>query len=222
MKINAFLPMKMVNERFPNKNIIDFQGMPLFNHILKTISGIEIIDFVDVFASTDEYKEYLVVSDTRIRFVKRNKNLDSSDTSISNVIHEYCNNSDADLILMLHATSPMLEKNTILKCLDSVITGNFDSAATMIAIQEFAYFNDSPINFDPTQPLPRLQDIQPIFVEQNGLWVFKRVEFLNQRKRVFGKTYFHIVDGTEATDIDFKSDLDYLKYSTKDNSERNG
>jgi CMP-N-acetylneuraminic acid synthetase len=92
----------------------------------------------------------------------------------------------------------------------------------MIAVQEFAYFNDSPINFDPTQPLPRLQDIQPIFVEQNGLWVFKRVEFLNQRKRVFGKTYFHVIGGTEATDIDFKSDLDYLKYSTKDNSERNG
>jgi CMP-N-acetylneuraminic acid synthetase len=188
---------------------------------LKTISGIEITDFIDIFASTDEYKKYLVVSDARIRFVKRDKKLDSYDTSISQVIHEYCINSDADLILMIHATSPMLNENTILKCLENVMSGNFDSAATMIAIREFAYFNDNPINFDPTQPLPRLQDIKPILAEQGGLWVFKRVEFLNQHKRVLGKTYFHVIGGTEATDIDFKSDLDYLKYTLKDNSDRN-
>lgn len=209
--------MKFVNERFPNKNVVDFQGIPLFNHILKTLSSINIIDVVDIFASTDDYKNYLVISDSRIRFIKRDKKLDSPDTSISEVIREYCANTDADLILMIHATSPMLRKDTILKCLESVITDNFDSAATMIAIQEFAYFNDNPINFDPTKPLPRLQDIQPILVEQNGLWVFKKTAFLNIQKRIFGKTYFHIIGGTEAADIDFKSDLDYLKYTLKDN-----
>jgi CMP-N-acetylneuraminic acid synthetase len=188
---------------------------------LKTVSGIKIIDFVDIFTSTDEYKNHLVISDSRIRFIKRDEKLDSSDTSISKVIHGYCNNSDADLILMIHATSPMLDKNTISKCLESVISGSFDSAATMIAIREFAYFNNNPINFDPNQPLPRLQDIQPILVEQGGLWVFKRVEFLNQQKRVYGKTYFHIIRGAEATDIDFKSDLDYLKWTTEGNSDRN-
>jgi len=217
MKINVFLPMKMINERFPNKNIIDFQGIPLFNHVLRTVSNIELFDFIDIFASTDEYKNHLVISDSRIRFIERDEKLDSSQTSISRVIYEYCNNSDADIILMLHATSPMLEKNSILKCLENVLSGEYDSSATMIAIREFAYFNEKPINFDSDQPLPRLQDIKPIFVEQNGLWVFRKLDFLNQQKRVYGKTYFHIVSGAEATDIDFKEDLDYLKFITEGN-----
>jgi hypothetical protein len=34
--------MKMINERFPNKNVVDFQGIPLFNHILRTVSKIEL------------------------------------------------------------------------------------------------------------------------------------------------------------------------------------
>ena len=61
MKVNTFLPMKMINERFPNKNVVDFQGIPLFNHILRTVSGIELIDSIDVYASTDEYKSHLVI-----------------------------------------------------------------------------------------------------------------------------------------------------------------
>jgi CMP-N-acetylneuraminic acid synthetase len=61
MKVNAFLPMKMINERFPNKNIVDFQGIPLFNHILRTVSGIKLIERIDVYTSTDEYKSHLVI-----------------------------------------------------------------------------------------------------------------------------------------------------------------
>lgn len=221
MKINVFLPMKMLNERFPNKNIVDFQGIPLFNHIIRTVSNIKLIDFIDIFASSDKYKNHLIISDPRIRHIKRDDKLDSSQTSISSVINEYCKSSDADLILMLHATSPMLGTNTILKCLENVYSGTYDTSATMIAIREFAYFNERPINFNPSQPLPRLQDIQPIFVEQNGLWVFSRLGFLNQQKRVYGKTYFHVVSGIEATDIDFKTDLDYLKFITESNSDDN-
>ena len=216
MKVNAFLPMKMINERFPNKNVVDFQGIPLFNHILRTVSGIELIDSIDIYASTDEYKSHLVISNSNLRFIRRNKDLDSSNTSISQVIQAYCNQSDADIILMVHATSPMLEQSTILKCLESVKSGDFDSAATMIAIRGFAYFDEKPINFNSNQMLPRLQDIKPIFIEQNGLWVFKRVEFLNQLKRVHGKTYFHEVSGIEATDIDFKADFEYLKFLSGD------
>lgn len=213
--------MKMINERFPNKNVVDFQGIPLFNHVLRTVSNIKLFDFIDIFASTDEYKNHLIISDSRIRFIARDEKLDLSQTSISRVIFEYCNNSDADIILMLHATSPMLEENTILKCLENVLSGEYDSSATMIAIREFAYFNEKPINFDSEQALPRLQDIEPILVEQNGLWVFKRLDFLNQQKRVYGKTYFHVVSGVEAADIDFKEDLDYLKFITERNFDQN-
>lgn len=42
MKVNAFSPMKMINERFPNKNVVDFKDIPLFNHVLGTVSRIEL------------------------------------------------------------------------------------------------------------------------------------------------------------------------------------
>jgi CMP-N-acetylneuraminic acid synthetase len=211
-QVSAFMPMKMTNERFPNKNIVNFNEVPLYNHILKTITKIDAINSIDIFSSDDSFQKFLQVFDTRIKHLKRNASLDLPSTSISQVISSYCEIVDSDIIVLFHATSPMLSEQTILRCLLAVLSGDYDSAATVIAMRGFSYFDGRPINFNLNEPLPRLQDIKPIIVEQNGLWVFSRSEYLKSQHRIHGRPFLCEISGIEAVDIDYQSDLDYLQF----------
>ena len=51
MKIIALLPMKGNSERVPNKNLKDFNGKPLFHHVLESLQNCKLID--EVIINTD-------------------------------------------------------------------------------------------------------------------------------------------------------------------------
>jgi len=207
MKVSALIPLKTRSERLPNKNLLDLGGVPLFCRIIATLSEVNAVDDISIFASNSLFASIARSYALDVTHVERSTSLDLDDTSITDVISAYCRESNADIIVLAHATSPFITKQTISACIRPILEMKCDSSFVAIPMQKFAWFDGSPINYDLSKRLPRTQDLQPLFIEQSGIYVFSREKFLATQSRIGSNPYIHIVNESEGIDID--TEIDY-------------
>lgn len=103
---------------------------------------------------------------------------------------------------------PFVLSRTVENALDKVLDGSHDSAFSAQRIQTFAWFKGAPVNYD-LNDVPRTQDMEPIFVETSGFFIFKKEIFTEHHRRIGFKPYIQEIDGTEAIDIDEKKDYEF-------------
>ncbi len=205
MKTVALIPIKMNSSRLPHKNILPLGEMPLcwyVPHMLSTVKG---IDEVYVFCSDMEVKRYLP-KNTKV--LQRDKRLDGDHVQGAEIYKEFINMVDADIYVLAHTTSPFLRRKSVENALDKVQSGQFDSAFSAQRIQTFAWYNGKPINYALTN-VPRTQDMEPIYVETSGFYIFKKDIFTQYGRRIGFTPYIQAVSGKEAIDIDTREDYEY-------------
>ncbi|MFA5005845.1 MAG: NTP transferase domain-containing protein [Candidatus Izemoplasmatales bacterium] len=200
----AVMPIKLNNERLPGKNTMLLGGKPLLQHELDTLKAIDLVDRIDVFCSQESVKEYLPRG---VNFVQRPTFLDSPSTNFTQIFQEYLNIMDADIFVYAHATAPFITSQTMRECIQSVQSGAYDSAFCATKIQDFLWKDGQPINFDATN-MPRSQDLDVIYRETSGIYVFRREVFEKYRRRIGEKPFIKEVTFKEAIDINDR--YDYL------------
>ena len=98
MKIAAFVPIKLNNERTPGKNTKRFSdGTPLITHFLKTLVKVKEIDELYVYCSNEEIKEYLVPN---VQYLKRPEWLDTKEATPQDIIRCFMQQVDADIYMV--------------------------------------------------------------------------------------------------------------------------
>lgn len=209
--VEGFVPLKERSERLKDKNFQMLGNHPLYEHIISTLCEVPSIDNVSVFTSSVRFKNELEHSHKKLNFIDRPRYLDLDSASITDVIFEFCSVSKADVIVLAHATSPFLSSKTISFCVDAVASGEYDSAFAVIRLKKFIWFNGKPINYDLDKPIPRTQDLPELLVEQSGLYVFNREDFMNTKRRIGINPMHHVVDESEGIDIDDHFDLTLAK-----------
>jgi CMP-N-acetylneuraminic acid synthetase len=216
-RVTAVVPLKERSQRFPGKNLAILNETPLYQLILKTLTRVDAIDEIYIYSSSEVF--YLSLQDgfSKVKFMLRPEGLDGDSISINQVIRKFLENIDTDIVILAHATSPFLTAGTIVSCLEKVDSGENDSALAAIKLNKFGVFNGIPINFDRNQDLPPLQNIVPVVIEQGGLYVFRKSEFLAKNSRVGANPYFAYVDLFEGIDIDTPEDFDLAKAMTRIN-----
>ena len=117
------------------------------------------------------------------------------------------NEVDSDIYVYAHATAPFVSVESLSEGLNRVIDGGYDSAFTAVRIQDFLWKNGQPMNFDATN-LPRSQDLEPIYRETSGIYIYKKEVFTKVRRRIGETPYIIEVGYKEAIDINEKSDFD--------------
>lgn len=204
MKVAAYLPIKLKNERFPGKNTKEFSdGTPLCNLMFNTISQVKEIGDIYCFCSDESIKEYLT---GRVKFLKREKELDTSATKCQDIVSSFLSKIDADIIVLAHVTCPFLKVESIRKCVRKVISGEYDSAFTAGLVQDFLWQDGKPLNFDPAS-IARTQDLPRIYKESVGCYVFTKEIFLETGRRIGFNPYICEVDSIEEIDIDYPNDF---------------
>lgn len=204
-KVVALVPIKLNSQRLPHKNILPINGKPLCYHILNTLDQIELIDEVYVYCSDDKIKEYVPEG---VQYLKRSAELDGDLIKGFDIYDSFINEIDADIYILAHTTSPFIEKESIENALSKVIDEGYDSAFAAQKIQTFAWYNDKPINYD-LNDVPRTQDMEPIYVETSGFYMFNKEIFTRNRRRIGFNPYIQEVSELEAVDIDTKEDYDF-------------
>ncbi len=204
MKVAAFVPIKLNNERLPGKNTKAFSnGRPLISYILETLCKVESIDERYVYCSSPEIKQYLP---DQVCYLQRDPYLDLSTTSFNKVLTTFAEKVEADVYILTHATAPFLKPETFEKAIEALRSMQYDSALSVRKMQEFIWKDGRPLNYDPAA-IPRTQDLKPYYVETCGMYAYTRNLILGENRRIGHKPCLIEVSEIEACDINNPNDF---------------
>jgi len=209
MKFTALLPMKGESERVPNKNIRNFNGQPLFFHILKTLISVESIEKIIINTDSDKIKK-LAEGFDKVVIHERPDYLIGGLVPMNSIIEYDIEKSGDANFIQTHSTNPLLKAETIQSALDQFeasIESN-DSLFSVTKIQARLYWKDgNPINHKLTELL-RTQDLPSVFEENSNYFIFTANSFTQNGKTRIGKTpLMQEVSKIEAIDIDEPEDF---------------
>ena len=206
-RIVSVMPIKLNNERLPGKNTMMLGDKPLIRYELDTLLSIKEISDIYVFCSQDSIKKYLPQS---VRYLKRPEYLDLPTSNFNQIFDEFLKIIDADIYVYAHATAPFVKKESIEKCLSAVISRQYDSAFCATEIRDFLWKDGKPLNFDASN-VPRSQDLDPIYEETSGVYVFTKKSYERTHRRIGEKPYICITSKKEAVDINTVEDFELAK-----------
>ncbi len=208
MKVVAFIPVKLNNERIPGKNVNEIApGVPLISCAQKTLLGISRIDEVYVYCSDEAVKAYLL---SGVRLMERDPKYNSADADVNDMYYCFTQMVEADIYVLQHATAPFLRRDSIEKGIEAVASGDYDSALSGQLLREFVWMDDKPFNFN-LKKIPRTQDLNPMLVETTGLYIFSREAMLRCHSRTGDRPFLVEVSKLEAVDIDYPLDFEMAK-----------
>lgn len=202
-KIIAVMPLKLQNERLPGKNTKMLGDKPLLRYQLDVLSDIDMIDDIYVYCSNDIIESFLP---SKVSFMRRDPSLDLPTSNFTQIFTSFMNEVDADIYIYAHATAPFIKRETIIEEINEVLNKGYDSAFCAVKIQDFLWRNGNPLNFD-AEDLPRSQDLDIIYRETSGVYVFKKEVFTQLGRRIGSNPYIHEATFKESIDINTSADF---------------
>ncbi len=207
MKIVSFIPIKLNNQRLPGKNTMLLNGKPTCDYIFQTINKIDLIDEKYVYCSDESIKEYMPEG---LTYLKRDSYLDGFQVKGLEIIEKFVQDVDADIYVLTHVTQPFTKSTSIEKALEKVVSGEYDSAFSAVALQDYMWMNGKPLNYD-MKNIVRTQDLDPIYMETGAFFIFRKEVFTELGQRIGNNPYIYEIDQFEAVDIDTAEDFEFAK-----------
>lgn len=211
MKIVAFLPIKLNSQRVPHKNTRILGSHPMCWHLINTLLHVDSIDDVYVYCSSDEVKKYIP---EEAIFIKRDKYFDGDDVKSFELISDFISKVESDIYVFANTTSPFLKTGSVENAIQKVMIDKYDSALTVKREQTFVRYKGQPINYD-INDIPKTQDMEPVYIETSGFYIFKKEIFTIHHRRVGFKPYLQVVDMIEGIDIDTEQDFEFAEIVLK-------
>lgn len=202
-KITAVMPVKLNNERLPGKNLRLLGTRPLLQYALSNLQGTGLTDRIYVYCSNRDIVRYLPDG---ISFAARPQDLDLPSSNFTQIFEAFFRQHEADIYVYVHATAPFVTTATMCQCIQAVVSGEYDSAFCATKIQDFLWKGGKPLNFDASD-LPRSQDLEPIYRETSGIYVFTKEVFGKYHRRVGEHPFIREVSYKEAVDINTWEDF---------------
>jgi len=204
MRIVANVPMKLNNSRLPQKNIKKFRnGEPLCRYILDTLLKVDMIDEIYVYCSDERICEYLPDG---VSYLKRTEEFDKDTVTMNEILSAFHNEVRADIYVMTHTTAPFISTEKIYEGIRAVVEEGFDSSLAVTKIQDFMWKDGIPMNYD-LKSIPRTQDLDPIYMETSGFYIYTKEVIEQLHRRIGNKPYLVEVNRIEAIDIDEYEDF---------------
>lgn len=204
MSTIAVVPMKLNNQRLPEKNTKRFtNGEPLCHYILSTLLTVNGVDEVYVYCSNPDIQNFIP---NGIKFLKRPESLDQDITKMNDVLQCFANEISADIYIMTHTTSPFISKKSIEKGLKAVESGKYDSSFAAKKLQDFLWKDGIPFNYH-LDCIPRTQDLPVLYEETSGFYIYKRDVIKKMNRRIGNMPFIVEVGEIESMDIDEGEDF---------------
>lgn len=205
MKTVAVVPMKLNNRRLPQKNTKSFtNGKPLCSYILSTLLKVSGIDEVYVYCSNPDIKDFIPEG---VNYLKRSESLDQDTTKMNEVLKCFAEDVPADIYVMTHTTAPFISSESIEKGLNAVLSGEYDSSFAAKKLQDFIWKDGKPFNYELNN-IPRTQDLEPLFEETSGFYIYRSEVMTKLNRRIGDKPFITEVGEIESIDIDEPEDFE--------------
>jgi N-acylneuraminate cytidylyltransferase len=220
----AIIPARGGSKRIPNKNIINFNGMPMIYYSIQ--AAIDSNQFDDILVSTDskEIAEIALKFGAKVPFL-RNENYDdlstSSQATLSALIQmEKFNGKKYETIVQLMPNCPLRKSTSITKqiydfeknkkkhsLISSMKYGMFNPWWAHEVQQNGSFsrlFSDSIYN-------NRSQDLPKLLCPTGAIWVSTRKKLIEYKTFYSPKYKLFELNNIEGIDIDDYDDLEFAK-----------
>ncbi len=110
-----------------------------------------------------------------------------------------------EIIVTPHVTSPFITLRTILNASEKLKQGH-DSVQACTSHQEFAYYKNQPINFDPNV-VQKTQNLEPVKLGNGAFFIFTKKTFKKNNNRTGENPFLYPISMPESIEIDTHEDL---------------
>jgi len=221
-KTIAIIPARGGSKRIPQKNIIDFMGMPMIVWTIKAALDSGIFDRVILSTDSEEIAAVGRKYGLEVPFLREEKNDDISPVSEATIIalkqaEEYYKES-YDIVVQLMANAPLRKAIDIKRHYKAFIDNQRDF---QISSFKFGWMNpwwaakidedNTPQWMLPEGLMKRSQDLADLYCPTGVIWIAS-VNKLKESNTFYGDNYkFCEINWKSAVDIDDYEDLEFAK-----------
>jgi len=214
-KMVAFIPVRGGSKSIPLKNIKLLNGRPLIYWTLDAAVNCAEINKVVVSTDSQEIKNVVEkYGSPRIEIINRSEEVSTDTASTESVMIEFVKNYDFENIVLVQATSPLLESGDITNGINKFFEDNIDSVLSVVRQKRFIWEERAlvvnAINYDP-QYRPRRQELNGFLVENGAFYITSKEDLLSTECRISGniaavempeETYFEIDEPSDWTIVE--------------------
>lgn len=214
----AFIPVRGGSKSIPLKNIKIINGKPLVYWTLKAACGSEFIDKVYVSTDSDIIREavegfkdkYVMDSFEKVQVIGRSAESASDVASTESAMLEFAEKYEFDNIVLVQATSPLLESSDLDRGFKVFSGQDTDSVLSVVRQKRFHWSIDKngysyPTNYD-VYNRPRRQEFDGYLVENGAFYITSRNDLLRSQNRVSGNIKTVEMNEDSFYEIDEPSD----------------
>lgn len=206
----AFIPLRGGSKSIVNKNIKMINGQPLVYWVLD--AAIDSFGIDKVVVSTDSEKISRIVNkynSQKILIVDRSEEVSTDEASTESVMIEFAEKYKFNDIVLIQATSPLLDKEDLNIGINKYQNQNFDSVLSVVKQKRFIW-NKSGNSYKPKnynyKNRPRRQDFDGFLVENGAFYITSRDRLLKYKSRISGEIGIVEMDENSYFEIDEPND----------------
>lgn len=214
-EIVAFIPVRGGSKSIPLKNIQPIFGRPLIYWTLDASVGCPGIDKVYVSTDSQEIRDVVnAYGSSKVQVIDRSQQTATDTATTESAMLEFAVNYQFRAVILIQATSPLLDKDHLEKGICLYHMENVDSVMSIVRQKRFIWENNgmfiTPVNYNPLCR-PRRQDHDGYLVENGAFYITSRDALLKTGCRVSGniafiempdETYFELDEPTDWIIID--------------------
>ncbi len=228
-KTVALIPVRGGSKSIPLKNIKEICGKPLVYWTAKAACDAASIDRVYVATDSDKIKEAVEsfkLTDSafeKLTVIDRDPENANDTASTESVMLEFAEKVDFENLVLIQATSPLLQAKDLDEGFKLFDTEGTDSVLSVVRQKRFIWKTDekgfvSPANYDVFNR-PRRQDFDGYLMENGAFYITTKKDLLGSKNRVSGNMKAYEMDEDTALEIDEPSDFLIIEMLLK---KRNG
>lgn len=216
----AFIPVRGGSKSIPLKNIKPISGKPLVYWTVKAACGCKYLDKVYVATDSDKIRETVEAFKqgpeaelfARTEIIGRSAESASDTASTEFAMLEFADHYDFDNIVLVQATSPLLQAGDLDRGFEAFHEDNVDSVLSVVRQKRFHWGIDGdgfayPTNYDVFHR-PRRQEYDGYLVENGAFYITSKADLIKYKNRVSG--HIKAVEMNEDTFFEIDEPSDWL------------
>lgn len=219
----AFIPVRGGSKSIPLKNIKEICGKPLVYWTVKAANECKDIDKIYVATDSDKIRD--IVNSfcfDRVEVIDRSKESASDIASTESAMLEFAEKYDFDNIVLIQATSPLLQAKDLENGFNEFNKQGTDSVISTVRQKRFNWKIDENGNAIPTNydvfNRPRRQEFDGYLVENGAFYITSKKALLKTKNRVSGNIKTIEMNEDTFFEIDEPSDWIIVEALMKKNN----
>lgn len=218
--VYAFIPARGGSKGILRKNLADLAGKPLVAH---TISQAQSSQWIDrVFVNSEDEEIRTVATSYGADVISRPEEFfhDNSVQEVDRLLQWTIGELESqghsiDIGVLLYATSPLRQVETIDQAVSMVAEGGYDSVLSLFEDTTYLWRVDgesaAPTNYDPKTRGPRQKEHWNQWGENKAVYAFRRDLLMNTGCRLGGKIGYVEMPKWRSVDVDKPEDLELVR-----------